>query len=110
MRTPLYKVMLKGGPLHNQLKDYPYDRPNFDLQFNDLEIVRPFNEQSGRFAMSSKAPMIHHYFASQAKEENGHTVYFYGGTQVGQREISQEAPEKREDKGSSIPVVAEPGS
>ena len=110
MRPPLYRVMLKGGPLHNQLKDYPYDQPNFNLQFNDLEIIRSFNEKDGHFAYSSKAPMIHHYYASQAKEESGHIVYFYAGTQVGQREISQEAPEKREDKGSSVPVAPEPGS
>lgn len=90
MDNPLYNVTFRGGPLHNQVKPYPYERPEMSMSFFDMEIVRPFNVAGDNYAIGSTADMQHVYQPSRIRDENNNVVYFYESTIVTERRITKE--------------------
>jgi hypothetical protein len=100
--TPLYNVVFKGGPLHDQVKPYRFERPDMFLDFLDIEFVSPFNVAGGAYAVSSQASMRHYYHPSRVRDENNNVVYFYEGTKIENRSVSQESPKAASQREESV--------
>lgn len=100
------KIILKGGPLHNEVKEIQ-PRHNgvnsilLPVQYFDIEIVRPFTHANAVEEVSSRADMYHTYIPTDFSDDLGQHVYFYKATEVTDRMLNanpKKADAKREDQ------------